>query len=524
MYKAATTVWICVLNWMDLHPPSISNLNGLYTWVDSLHMSHNKKAILEVICSVVLWSLWRFRNEMIFGTDQPKRSLLFDNIVDYSYRWYSSRCNLHSISWNNWIQNPLVVFSLFLLIAEALQISIVEACNKGIYKGIYLSEGGDNLCLLQYADDALFFSKWSRSNANNLILILKCFEEASGLKVNLSKSKLFGVGVNVEEVEYVASSLGCLHDSISFIYLGLPVGKRMNLCEGWSVVIQRLRDLLSAWKARSLSIGGRLTLIQATLGSIPLYCLSLFKAPIKIINALESIRARFFWGFKENSKGISWVKWNSILASRNVGGLGVGSLHAKNLGLLGKWKWRFLTKKDALWRKVIYGFCGSDGGFDSCRSSRSCQGIWCEIVKAISSIENLDPTFSSSFRLKVVNGSNTLFWKDRSLDPLTRFLELELGMAIPPRGRVMDDLSALKLSIRELTSFGNGSDRWIWDKECSGSFKVNTLAIGLQDILLAVFPSRSNLAGRGITLPSVACPFCDVDEEDLDHCLLKCPK
>ncbi|GJY96332.1 RNA-directed DNA polymerase, eukaryota, reverse transcriptase zinc-binding domain protein [Tanacetum coccineum] len=83
----ATTVWIRVLNWMDLHPPSISNLNGLYTWVDGLHMSHNKKAILEVICGVVLWSLWRFRNEMIFGTDQPKRSLLFDNIVDYSFRW-----------------------------------------------------------------------------------------------------------------------------------------------------------------------------------------------------------------------------------------------------------------------------------------------------------------------------------------------------------------------------------------------------------------------------------------------------
>ncbi|GKC92349.1 hypothetical protein Tco_1157791 [Tanacetum coccineum] len=34
-----------------------------------------------------------------------------------------------------------------------------------------------------------------------------------------------------------------------------------------------------------------------------------------------------------------------------MGGLGVGSLQAKNLGLLAKWKLRFLTKKDALWRK-----------------------------------------------------------------------------------------------------------------------------------------------------------------------------
>ncbi|GKA76737.1 ribonuclease H-like domain-containing protein [Tanacetum coccineum] len=68
---------------------------------------------------------------------------------------------------------------LFLLVAEALQVSITEACNKCFYKGVYRSEDGLNVSLLQYADDALFFGKWSRSNARNLILILKCFEEAS---------------------------------------------------------------------------------------------------------------------------------------------------------------------------------------------------------------------------------------------------------------------------------------------------------------------------------------------------------
>ncbi|GJR12098.1 hypothetical protein Tco_0794750 [Tanacetum coccineum] len=56
----ATTVWIRVFNWLDLHPPSIPNLRGLYTWLDDLHMSSNKKVILEVVWGVVLWSLWNF--------------------------------------------------------------------------------------------------------------------------------------------------------------------------------------------------------------------------------------------------------------------------------------------------------------------------------------------------------------------------------------------------------------------------------------------------------------------------------
>ncbi|PWA56168.1 hypothetical protein CTI12_AA356130 [Artemisia annua] len=77
----------------------------------------------------------------------------------------------------------------------------------------------------------------------------------------------------------------------------------------------------------------------------------------------ESIRARFFWGFKDGSRGISWVKLNSILLDRNMGGLRVGSLLAKNLGLFGKWKWRFLVDKDTLWRRVIREFYGVEGGF-----------------------------------------------------------------------------------------------------------------------------------------------------------------
>ncbi|GKA06915.1 RNA-directed DNA polymerase, eukaryota, partial [Tanacetum coccineum] len=69
---------------------------------------------------------------------------------------------------------------------------------------------GTNISLLQYADDALFFGEWSRLNARNLILVLKCFEKASGLKINLSKSRIFGIGIPNVEVEEIASSLGCL--------------------------------------------------------------------------------------------------------------------------------------------------------------------------------------------------------------------------------------------------------------------------------------------------------------------------
>ncbi|GJV28669.1 RNA-directed DNA polymerase, eukaryota, reverse transcriptase zinc-binding domain protein, partial [Tanacetum coccineum] len=89
-----------------------------------------------------------------------------------------------------------------------------------------------------------------KSNAKNLILILNCFEESSALKVNLSESRLFGVGVDLSEVEAVASSLNCSHVSIPFLYLGLPVGKNMKYCDGWLDVIRRVQDRLSMGKLR----------------------------------------------------------------------------------------------------------------------------------------------------------------------------------------------------------------------------------------------------------------------------------
>ncbi|GKC63978.1 RNA-directed DNA polymerase, eukaryota, partial [Tanacetum coccineum] len=82
----ATTVWNRVLVWLDLPSPNFANIQDLYSWLDDLHISSNRRATLKVICGVVLWSLWNFRNETIFGTVPPKRSFLFDKIVDCSFR------------------------------------------------------------------------------------------------------------------------------------------------------------------------------------------------------------------------------------------------------------------------------------------------------------------------------------------------------------------------------------------------------------------------------------------------------
>ncbi|GJW96951.1 RNA-directed DNA polymerase, eukaryota [Tanacetum coccineum] len=108
----ATTVWHRIFIWLYISPPNLSNLQDLYSWIDYLHISSSRKIILETICGVVLWTLWNFRNETIFGSTPPKRCILIDKILDFSYSWYSTRNKLSSVTWNNWLQNPLEVSTL----------------------------------------------------------------------------------------------------------------------------------------------------------------------------------------------------------------------------------------------------------------------------------------------------------------------------------------------------------------------------------------------------------------------------
>ncbi|GKF57653.1 RNA-directed DNA polymerase, eukaryota, partial [Tanacetum coccineum] len=154
-----------------------------------------------------------------------------------------------------------------------------------IYNGIQIDESL-NLSHLFYADDVIFVSKWNSSNLSTIVNVLKRFDLASGLKINLNKSKLMGIGISHDVVASAAKSIGCSILHTPFNYLGVKVGGIMS----------RLSARLSKWKLKSLSIGGRLTLLKSVLSSLSLYYMSSFKVPKGVLSKMESIRRNFFNG------------------------------------------------------------------------------------------------------------------------------------------------------------------------------------------------------------------------------------
>nr|GEW51695.1 integrase, catalytic region, zinc finger, CCHC-type, peptidase aspartic, catalytic [Tanacetum cinerariifolium] len=177
---------------------------------------------------------------------------------------------------------------------------------------------------------------WEKAEKRDIIYL------ASGLKININKSNVYGVEVSIEEVELMGSFTGCSSGSLSFNYLGLQIGANMNNVSRWNTLVDRFRAKLSSWKANLLSIGGRLTLLKSVVGSVSIYYMSIFKVLATINKLLESLRASFFWDGDNIQTKMAWIKWDLVLASKAHGGLGVGSLKSLNLAILQKWPWRLI--------------------------------------------------------------------------------------------------------------------------------------------------------------------------------------
>ena len=157
------------------------------------------------------------------------------------------------------------------------------------------------------------------------------------------------------------------------MYLGIPIGANPRRSEVWDPIVRKCERKLARWKQKHISFGGRVTLINAVLTSIPIYFLSFFRLPSKVAEKLVTIQQRFLWGGRLEQRKITWVKWKTVCLPKDKGGLGIKDIKTFNTTLLGKWRWDLFQQPDEPWAKLLeskYGGWrsleeGKTGGHDS---------------------------------------------------------------------------------------------------------------------------------------------------------------
>ncbi|GKA12764.1 putative RNA-directed DNA polymerase, eukaryota, reverse transcriptase zinc-binding domain protein, partial [Tanacetum coccineum] len=394
--------------------------------------------------------------------------------------------------------DPLSPF-LFIIVMEGLHIALKDGLTANLFQGVKIGSSEIRLSHLFYADDVIILSEWNQCDMDNIIRILNVFYLASGLKINISKSNLYGVGVSSDDIESMAAGTGCSASNLPFSYLGLPIGSNMNRIANWNSLIERFKIRLSGWKANMLSSGGRLTLIKSVLRSLAIYYFSIFKVPEAVLKTLESLRASFFWGATGDTRKLAWIKWSNILASLDKGA---------GIELKG------------------------------CKTN----GLWARIVGTIYHLHSSGYVPLNSLRYQVSDGFMIRFWKDTWLGdaPLcSRFNKLfclEKNQNCLVRDRIVNGLWAWDwcrpvnggIALTDLNNLlmDIGSLNVEVDRDCvvsslsiDGSYSVN---IFMWRLLLDKLPHRLNLLSRGLDIDSILCPVCSKHVESNSHAFFSC--
>jgi len=122
-----------------------------------------------------------------------------------------------------------------------------------------------------------FFLDHDIEQAKNMKLLLSVFEQMSGLKINFHKSEIFCYGQAKEFEEEYIELFGCNAGQYPFRYLGIPMHHRQLLNNDWRKVKERFEKKLTCWKAKHLSYGGRLVLLNSVLSSLPMFMMSFLR-------------------------------------------------------------------------------------------------------------------------------------------------------------------------------------------------------------------------------------------------------
>ena len=290
---------------------------------------------------------------------------------------------------------------------------------------------------------------------------------------------------------------------------------------------------------------GRLTLVKSVLCAMPIHAMMALDIPMKTIAAMNKVCRGFLWCKRANANGGNCaVTWDPVCAPKWAGGLGIPNLKWLNVAMQARWPWLQRVDLSRPWSEFT--------------------------IKVPAEALCL---FQAATKCEAHCGQNTLFWEDRWLDgnriqevaPFlyslvpkrirdSRFVgpavengswALDVGPGIGPA--VLHECFLVWQLVSAWEPMVDGPDKVGWAWEATGQFSVKSAYAasfgGREGSLTADLTWKSRapswcrfftwlaLRDRCWTADQLArrwlphqdaCPFCDQEDEIIDHILLTC--
>ena len=174
---------------------------------------------------------------------------------------------------------------LFVICAEILAILIR---GHGGIKGITM--GGVEFLVSQYADDTSLILDGSRESLENCIRILKLYADASGLCVNIDKTKVIWIGSRKGSKLKFCEHVNLQWEMNEFTVLGVKFTYNLKdmVDLNYAEKLNEIKKLFLNWSKRILTPLGKITVIKSlALSKINYLILALPNLFKKIIDELQ---------------------------------------------------------------------------------------------------------------------------------------------------------------------------------------------------------------------------------------------
>lgn len=158
------------------------------------------------------------------------------------------------------------------------------------------------------------------------------FKSILCMSINFHKTYLYTSRNNLLSTEQSAQTLHCARGLLPVTYFGIRISWKRPRRQVQEVLIDKTHGKLTAWSSRLLFLGGRLTLVNSMLSTIPTYQMSIFKLPAWVIKEIDKLISDFLQSRSNiyHSKMLL-VSQKNLCIPRHQGDWGIPNL------VLGKW-------------------------------------------------------------------------------------------------------------------------------------------------------------------------------------------
>ena len=245
--------------------------------------------------------------------------------------------------------------ALFLICAEVL--AILLRSDEEI-QGIPIDDIVN--LLSQFADDMDIFLLFQENSLQACLRKLKYFHQNSGFTVNYDKTQVYRIGSlkSSDASLYTQENLRWCNSGVSVLGVQIDSDMEVVLKLNFLPLIEKAKGILQSWSNKSLSLLGKVCIINSLVASLFVYKMSVLPMmPKDMIKNLEESFERFLWnGHKPK------ISLRILQKSKVCGGLNLSDLRAKDISL--KAKWKDILTTDSKLAKTVFKTLGCELGND----------------------------------------------------------------------------------------------------------------------------------------------------------------